>query len=461
MHRLNCDTPLNDAGKETEVAPPPSSRREFLRAAAASSGAAILSTPFVPATARASIDKAAGLVLPSATKAVTPFEIHVPAAALDDLNTRLANTRWPDKEPVADWSQGVPLAKARALVDYWRTRYDWRRVERTLNALPQFRTQLDGLGIHFIHVRSRHPDALPIIISHGWPGSVIEFLQVIAPLVDPTAHGGEPDDAFHVVIPSLPGFGFSDKPTEPGWRLPRIAQSWEVLMQRLGYTRYVAQGGDWGAAVAELMGEQAPQGLVGIHVNLPATVPPEILPAIASGIPPAGLGDKELAAFNAILAGRKARGTAYFDMLTARPQAIGYGMSDSPAALAAFLLVHGGFSRWKLGGTPQSPLSTDDVLDDFTLYWLTNTGASANRLYWENQGRSPIFAAALKTDQIKVPVGVTVFPFESYPAPESWARKAYPKLTYYNVVDRGGHFAAWEQPELFADELRAAFRSVR
>jgi pimeloyl-ACP methyl ester carboxylesterase len=323
MHRLNCDIPLNDAEKKTKVAAPLSSRREFLRAAAASSGAAILSTPFVPATARASIDKVAELVLPSATKAVTPFEIHVPAAALDDLNTRLANTRWPDKEPVADWSEGVPLAKARALVDYWRTRYDWRRVERTLNALPQFRTQLDGLGIHFIHVRSRHPDALPIIITHGWPGSVIEFLQVIAPLVDPTAHGGEPDDAFHVVIPSLPGFGFSDKPTEPGWRLPRIAEAWEILMQRLGYTHYVAQGGDWGAGVTSWMAKQQPSGLVAIHLNLPILFPPptharrtaeeQATPSEARPVPTAGSG---------------------YASIQARPQTLGCGLPDSPVRQA-------------------------------------------------------------------------------------------------------------------------------
>jgi len=392
---------------------------------------------------------------------IRPYQVHIPQAAIDDLRRRIAMTRWPDKETVADRSQGFQLADLQQLLHYWGSSYDWRKAEARLNALPQFKTNIDGLDIYFIQVKSKNRNALPLIITHGWPGSVFELLKAIDPLTNPTAHGGKAEDSFDVVIPSMPGYGFSDRPTEVGWNPERIAKAWDVLMKRLGYTRYVAQGGDWGAAVAELMGEQAPQGLVGIHVNLPATVPPEILPAIASGIPPAGLSDNELAAFNAILAGRKVRGTAYFDMLTARPQAIGYGMSDSPAALAAFLLVHGGFSRWKLGGTPQSPLSTDDVLDDFTLYWLTNTGASANRLYWENQGRSPIFAAALKTDQIKVPVGVTVFPFESYPAPESWARKAYPKLTYYNVVDRGGHFAAWEQPELFADELRAAFRSVR
>ena len=398
---------------------------------------------------------------PTSDAAVRPFKVHVPQSAIDDLRKRIAMTRWPDRETVADRSQGFQLADLQQLLRYWGGGYDWRKAEAKLNALPQFKTNIDGLDIHFIQVKSKNPNALPLIITHGWPGSVFELIKTIDPLTNPTAHGGKAEDSFDVVIPSMPGYGFSDRPTEAGWTPERIASAWDVLMKRLGYTRYVAQGGDWGAVITELMGEQAPPGLLGIHVNLPATVPADIAPALASGMPPAGLSDKELAAFNALVAGRKARGTAYFDMLTAKPQAIGYGMSDSPAALASFLLVHGGFSRWKLGGTPDSPMTTDDVLDDVTLYWLTNTGASANRLYWENQGRSPVFAAAFKTDQIKVPVAVTVFPHESYPAPESWARRAYPKLTYYNAVDRGGHFAAWEQPELFADELRAAFRPLR
>ena len=392
---------------------------------------------------------------------VRPYHVHVPQPAIDDLKRRIEMTRWPDRETVADRSQGFQLEELQQLLHYWGTGYDWRRAEAKLNALPQFKTNIDGLDIYFIQVKSKNPNALPLIITHGWPGSVFELIKVIDPLTNPAAHGGKAEDSFDVVIPSMPGYGFSDRPRDTGWNPEHIARAWDILMKRLGYTRYVAQGGDWGAVVAELMGEQAPPGLVGIHVNLPATVPQDIAPALATGVPPAGLSDKELVAFKALVAGRNARGTAYFDMLTARPQAIGYGMSDSPAALAAFLLVHGGFSRWKLGGTPQSPLSTDDVLNDFTLYWLTNTGASANRLYWENQGRSPVFASAFKTDQIKVPVGVTVFPFESYPAPESWARRAYPRLIYYHVADRGGHFAAWEQPELFAEELRAAFRPLR
>lgn len=407
---------------------------------------------------------AATLAAPTATTqniSIRPYHVHIPQAQIEDLKRRIAMTRWPDKETVADRSQGFQLAELQKLLHYWGGSYDWRKAEAKLNASPQFKTNIDGVDIYFIQVRSKNANALPLIITHGWPGSIFELMKAIDPLTNPTAHGGKAEDSFDVVIPSMPGYGFSDRPTEAGWNPEHIAKAWGVLMRRLGYNRYVAQGGDWGAVVAELMGEQAPPGLLAIHVNLPATVPQDIAPALATGVPPAGLSDKELAAFNALVAGRKARGTAYFDMLTARPQAIGYGMSDSPAALAAFLLVHGGFSRWKFGGTPQSPLSTDDVLDDFTLYWLTNTGASANRLYWENEGRSPVFAAAFKTDQIKVPVGVTVFPFESYPAPESWAKRAYPKLIYFHEADRGGHFAAWEQPELFAQELRAAFRSLR
>jgi pimeloyl-ACP methyl ester carboxylesterase len=392
---------------------------------------------------------------------IRAYQVHVREAQIADLKRRIAMTRWPDKETVGDRSQGFQLGDLQQLLHYWGTAYDWRKAEARLDALPQFKTNIDGLDIYFIQVRSKNPNALPLIMTHGWPGSVFELMKAIDPLANPTAHGGKAADSFDVVIPSMPGYGFSDRPRKAGWNPEHIARAWDILMKRLGYTRYVAQGGDWGAVVTELMGEQAPPGLLGIHVNLPATVPQDIAAALGTGIAPAGLSDKELVAFNALVAGRKARGTAYFDMLTARPQSVGYAMSDSPAALAAFLLVHGGFSRWKFGGTPQSPLSTDDVLDDFTLYWLTDTGASANRLYWENQGRSPVFAAALKTDQIKVPVAVTVFPFESYPAPESWARRAYPKLIYFHEVDRGGHFAAWEQPELFADELRAAFRSLR
>jgi pimeloyl-ACP methyl ester carboxylesterase len=410
--------------------------------------AATLVTPAPPATQQSDT-------------AIRPFKAHVPQADIDDLKRRIAMTRWPDKETVSDRSQGFQLADLQQLVRYWGTDYDWRKAEAKLNAFPQFKTRIDGLDIHFIQVKSKNPHALPLIITHGWPGSIFELIKTIDPLTNPTAHGGKAQDSFDVIIPSIPGYGFSERPAEAGWNPERIARAWDTLMKRLGYSHYVAQGGDWGAAVTELMGEQAPAGLRAIHINLPATVPPEVAAALGSGVPPAGLSDEERKAFDTLVRGSKSGGRTYFDMLTARPQTIGYGMSDSPAALAAFMLVHGGFSRWKLGGTPESPLTTDEVLDDFSLYWLTNTGASAGRLYWENHGRSPTIASALKTDQIKVPVGVTVFPFEGYQAPETWARRAYPKLVYFHAVDRGGHFAAWEQPELFADELRSSFRSVR
>src|SRR5467141_4698517 len=319
----------NDLENRTGVPASLTLRRMFIRAAAATGVASIFSPGLVPISAQGSAMQAAQFVLPNATKDVAPFKVHVPQAALDDLKKRLATARWPDKEPVADWSQGVPLAKAQALVEYWRTRYDWRRVERSLNATPQFRTQLDGLGVHFIHVRSKHPDALPIVITHGWPGSIIEFLQVIAPLVDPTAYGGKPDDAFHVVIPSLPGFGFSDKPTEPGWRLPRIAQVWGGLMQRLGYTRYVAQGGDWGAGVTSWMAKQQLQGLAAIHLNLPILFPPP--PA-----PPGGYTPAEQAAL-AQLGKFASDGSAYASIQGTRPQTLGYGIADAPVGQAIWI----------------------------------------------------------------------------------------------------------------------------
>jgi pimeloyl-ACP methyl ester carboxylesterase len=446
MDRLNCDLPLNDPEKKAEAVAPLSSRREFLRAAAASSGAAILSAEFVPATARASTDKVAALVLPSATKAVTPLEIHMPAAALADLNRRLTNTRWPDKEPAADWSQGVPLAKARALIEYWRTRYDWRRVERTLNALPQFRTQVDGLGIHFIHVRSKHPDALPIIMTHGWPGSVIEFLQVIAPLVDPTAHGGGPDDGFHVVIPSLPGFGFSDKPTEPGWRLPRIAQAWGILMQRLGYTHYVAQGGDWGAGVTSWMAKQQPSGLAAIHLNLPILFPPP-------PPPPGGYTAEEQAAL-AQLERFSTDASGYASIQGTRPQTLGYGLADSPVGQAMW--IYEKFQGWTDNkGEPEEAVSVDHMLDDITLYWFTNTAASSARLYYES------FTKDFVRMPLELPVAISIFKGEMFRPPKVWGERTYSKLFYWNDVPKGGHFAALEQPEFFVNELRTAFRQLR
>ena len=394
--------------------------------------------------------------------AIRPFKVAIPEDALADLRRRLSATRWPDRETVADESQGAQLDKLRTLVRYWGTDYDWRKAEAKLNALPQFVTTIDGVAIHFIHVRSRHANALPVIVTHGWPGSVFEQLKIIAPLADPTVHGGRAEDAFDVVVPSLPGYGFSGKPTGTGWDPERIARAWAELMKRLGYKRYVAQGGDWGAPVSSAMARQAPAGLLAIHVNLPATIPPEVAAALGGGPAPKGLSDKESAVLDALMAGARKGNSAYFTMLTARPQTVGYGVTDSPAGLAAWILVHPGFSQWKYGDDAARSPTRDDVLDNITLYWLTNTAASAGRLYWENGARgSVIVAAAQKTAEIELPVAITVFPDDVYRAPETWARRAYRKLIYFNEVDRGGHFAAWEQPELFAAELRAAFRSLR
>ena len=393
---------------------------------------------------------------------IRPFHVDIPEEDLVDLRRRIAATRWPDKETVADQSQGVQLEKLQALVRFWETDYDWRKAEAKLNALPQFVTEIDGLDIHVIHVRSRHADALPLIVSHGWPGSIFELLKVIEPLTDPTAHGGAAEDAFHLVIPSLPGYGFSGKPTGTGWDPDRIALAWAELMKRLGYTRYVAQGGDWGTPVSSAMGRQAPAGLRGIHVNLAATVPPEVEAALAGiGPVPAEMSEHERAVFDALSTYRKSGNSAYFVMLTARPQAIGYGLTDSPAGLAAFILLHPGFAQWSFGDDPEKSPTKDDVLDDITLYWLTNTATSSGRLYWEHGGGSPTSATAMKTAEISVPVGITVFPEDVYRPPETWARRAYPNLAYFHEVDKGGHFAAWEQPQLFSEEIRAAFRSLR
>jgi len=393
---------------------------------------------------------------------IRPFKVQIPQAALDDLRRRIADTRWPDKETVADGSQGAQLAQLQELVRYWGSGYDWRKAETTLNGLPQFVTTIDGVDIHFIHVRSRHKNALPLIITHGWPGSVIEQLKLIGPLTDPSAHGGSAEDAFDVVIPSLPGYGFSGKPTGTGWDPDRIARAWAELMKRLGYTRYVAQGGDWGAPITSAMAREKAPGLLGIHINLPATVPPEVAAALAGGPLPASLSDQERAVVEALMAYAKGGNAAYFTMLTARPQTVGYGATDSPAGLAAWILVHPGFSRWAYGADPDKSPTKDDVLDDITLYWLTNTATSSGRLYWENGARgSVIVAAAQKTGEISLPVAITVFPDDVYRAPETWARRAYRNLIYFHEVDKGGHFAAWEQPLLFSVELRAAFRPLR
>jgi pimeloyl-ACP methyl ester carboxylesterase len=398
----------------------------------------------------------------TANSDVRPFKVQIPQSDVDDLRRRIAATRWPDKETVADPSQGVQLTKLQELVRYWGGGYDWRKVQARLNALPQFTTNIDGVDIHFIQVRSRHRNALPVIITHGWPGSVIEQLKVIGPLTDPTSHGGTAEDAFDVVIPSLPGYGFSGKPSGTGWDPDHIARAWAELMKRLGYTRYVAQGGDWGTPISSAMARQAPAGLLGIHINLPATVPPEAAAALGGAPLPPGLSDQERAVVEALMRYAKGGNSAYFTMMTARPQTVGYGATDSPAGLAAWILVHPGFAQWTFGADPTQSPTRDDVLDNITLYWLTNTATSAARLYWENGARgSVIVAAAQKTAEIKLPVAITVFPEDVYRAPESWARRAYPNLTYFHEVDKGGHFAAWEQPELFAAELRAAFGPLR
>jgi len=386
--------------------------------------------------------------------AIRPFRIQVPESELADLRRRIVATRWPDQETVNDRSQGVRLQNFQEVVRHWGTNYDWRKVEARLNALPMFMTEIDEVDIHFIHVKSRHANALPLIITHGWPGSVIEQLKIIDPLTNPTAHGGNASDAFHLVIPSMPGYGFSGKPKGTGWNPERIARTWAELMKRLGYTRYVAQGGDWGSPVSSAMARQAPSGLLGIHINLPATLPPDVAAVLAAGGPaPTGLSEKERAAFASLDTFYK-KYRAYGAMMGTRPQTIGYALTDSPVGLAAWIYDYN-------NGEPERLLNRDDVLDDITLYWLTNTATSAARLYWETSGQSVVLAAAQKTADISLPVAITVFPEEVYRAPETWARRAYRNLIYFHEVDKGGHFAAWEQPELFATEIRAAFRSLR
>ena len=430
-------------------------RRQLLSAAAmsiAAAGAASL----VPRSS-ASAEAAA---------AIRPFRIDVPEQDLADLRRRLAATRWPDKETVADDSQGVPQAMLQELVRYWQTEYDWRKVEARLNALPQFITEIDGLDVHFIHVRSKHDNALPLIVTHGWPGSVIEQLKIIDPLTNPTAHGGGASDAFDLVIPSMPGYGFSGKPTVTGWDPTHIARAWIVLMKRVGYTRFVAQGGDWGSPVSNEMAKLAPPEVLGIHVNLPGVVPPEIIKALQCGDPPpTGLSVDEKHAFEQLqLSFAKRR--AYAQIMGTRPQTLS-GLADSPAGLAAWLLDHGdGFAQpaaavtsavlgRTVDGHSAGALTRDDVLDNITLYWVTNTAISSARLYWENKVN--LYLAA----NVSIPAAVTVFPGESFQAPRSWTEQAYHRLIYFHQADAGGHFAAWEQPELFSAELRAAFRPLR
>ncbi|WP_158933294.1 epoxide hydrolase family protein [Acidisphaera sp. S103] len=414
-------------------------RRSLLSTAAAAGAVSLLPARLLAATE---------------DNAIRPFRIDISEAALVDLRRRVVATRWPDRETVTDQSQGVRLAKIQALARYWGTEYDWRKVEAKLNALPQFITEIDGLDIQFAHIRSRHPNALPLIITHGWPGSVLELLKVVGPLTDPTAHGGRAEDAFHLVLPSMPGYGFSGKPQSTGWGPARIARAWAVLMERLGYQHYVSQGGDWGSVVADAMARQAPAGLLGIHVNMPATVPPDVAKAINDGDPaPAGLSEKEKAAFEKLDTFYK-KNCGYAAMMVTRPQTVGYGLSDSPVGLAAWM--YDKFAQWTYsGGEPERSLTRDEMLDDITLYWVTNSAISSAQLYWENNANN--FNAV----DISIPAAVTVFPGEIYQAPRSWVERSYHKLIYFNEVDKGGHFAAWEEPVLFSAEMRAAFRSLR
>jgi pimeloyl-ACP methyl ester carboxylesterase len=431
-------TPPSPAGAET-LAPAPTT---------ASPNATVAGT---------SVIGAAAVAQPSGDTSIQPFKFHASDKALADLRRRIAATKWPSRELVTDASQGVPLTTMRELARSWQTNYDWRKFEARLNALPQFMTTIDGVDIHFIHVRSKHPNALPVIVTHGWPGSIIEQLKIIDPLTNPTAHGGSASDAFDVVIPSLPGHGFSGTPTNLGWDPIRIARAWIVLMKRLGYTRYVAQGGDWGNAVTEQMALLSPPGLVGIHTNMPATIPDYIAKALGSGgPPPSGLSADERYAYDQLDFFYK-HGLAYAQEMSNRPQTL-YAIEDSPVGLAAWMLDHDAASYTLIArvfaGQPEG-LTKDDILDNVTLYWLTNTGVSSARLYWESK------LAFFAPKGVAIPVGVSAFPDEIYTAPRSWAEKAYPKLIHYNRLPKGGHFAAWEQPQAFSEELRASFRSLR
>jgi pimeloyl-ACP methyl ester carboxylesterase len=422
------------------AAPETISRRGVLLAAAGLGAVGMVAAAC--SDQKGATSKATQIVLPPATDAVADFKLSIPAGAIDDLNTRLAMTRWPDKETVGDWSEGVPLEKMKALADYWRSAYHMHRLEQRLNGFPQFRTQIDGLGIHFLHVKSKHPNAMPMIMTHGWPGSVVEFLKVLDPLTDPTAHGGRADEAFHVVAPSLPGFGFSDKPVERGWGLPRIAKAWAVLMKRLGYGSYVAQGGDWGAGVTTWMAKEHVEGLKATHLNLPILFPPPL-----QGEPT----PEEKAALGQLVAFGDT-GNAYARIQGTRPETLGFSLADTPVGQAAW--IYEKLVKW--ADPKDAPgLSNDEMLDNIMVYWLTNSGASSARLYFES------FATDFSRQELDMPVAVSVFPGEAYKPPKVWGERTYSKLVYWNEVDKGGHFAAFEQPDPFVAELRKSLAEFR
>ncbi|HWJ69568.1 MAG TPA: epoxide hydrolase [Sphingobium sp.] len=416
------------------------SRRRFLAASAAAGAIGLMPTP---------------LLAQAGSGSVRPFKINIPDQVIADLRRRLASVRWPARENVPDDSQGVQLGRLQPLVRYWETGYDWRKIEAKLNAFPMFVTEIDGLDIHFIHVRSRHENALPMVMTHGWPGSILEFVKVIGPLTDPNAHGGKAEDAFHLVVPSIPGFGFSGKPAATGWGSDHIGSAWATLMQRLGYDRYVSQGGDCGSVISQRMALQKVPGLLGIHLNMPGIVPPEIATILTAGGPaPASLSEKEKAAFDALDTFYK-NSSGYAQMMVTRPQTIGYSLVDSPIGLAAWM--YDKFATWTYsGGDPERVLTRDEMLDDISLYWFTETGTSAAQIYWEDHSNN--FNAV---DIPALPVAVTVFPGEIYRAPRTWTERCYGNLIYFNEASNGGHFASWEQPAIFTDEVRAAFRPLR
>jgi pimeloyl-ACP methyl ester carboxylesterase len=440
----------SDKKQHVPSAKPLEITRRSVLASSAAAGAFALAQAIAPGDAHAAV--------PAEAAAIRPFQFKASDEALADLRKRIAATRWPEKETVNDATQGVKLATMQKLAQYWGTDYDWRKCEAQLNALPNFITEIDGLDVHFIHVRSKHKNALPVIVTHGWPGSIVEQLKIIGPLTDPTAHGGKAEDAFDVVIPSMPGYGFSGKPTSTGWGPERIARAWDVLMKRLGYTTYVAQGGDWGAVVVDQMGLQAPKGLLAIHTNMAGIFPAEIDAAAFSGKPaPSGLSDDEKLAYDRLQFVYQ-KGIAYGFQMGLRPQTL-YGIADSPVGLAAYFLDHDARSYELIARVfdgKSEGLTRDDVLDNITITWLTNTAISGARLYWEYFGKG-----YFNVKGVAIPVAVSVFPDELYPAPKSWTEKAYPKLIHYNKLDKGGHFAAWEQPELFCQELRVGFKSLR